>query len=323
MQSQGGFEFRVAPKTFHTGKCAVDSLRDDNESKCEMLRTSPKLQRKLDKLRKNLSRKTSAAKLMKTVNGGPFGVKGQSLDEPNSLHRQKMKYFSTFSCSQTSLNRLNPCPDAYALSARTVNSKTNLNSSARSINSLYVYSGPRPSLASETSTFLSYDDEYFDHLDIPGHFNTRGIFGQKANVTNIVPLPLLRSKSDLRLNHLKSLFRENDRQNTFMTSVSSFYSRYQNPVKRVQTTKHVPKLDLQEETSEKDYKITVNVTARPHAVKGNKTKDPLALEKEMTSLSVINSNEFVSKNKRNSVDVCTQTEAGPGEYEDLVAIATE
>lgn len=303
MQTQG-FEFRVLQKKFEaTGSTSASQTE---------LKTSPRLQRKLNKLRKSVAHKTAIGKLFQQYSDSPIGVKGKSLDDNNNLRRQKAKYISNFSCSQSSLTGalglLQP-PDN---SARTVHSKGTLDSSARSINSYLEYSGPRPSLASEKSLFMpGYDDDFFDLLDLPGHFNTRGVYGQKANPAQ---LSLSRSKSDLHLNYIRSLHKPPDREKTFM-SMSSTKHKVDFPFKQFHKPFQLPKIvepkNMTHNKETDNYKE--NCDTSPRIRNCEYKKADVQISKTAARLSVDEnkdrgSNPATLKVKRLSVDATTQTD---------------
>jgi hypothetical protein len=56
-----------------------------------------------------------------------------------------------------------------------------------------------------------YSNHYFDSLDLPGHFNTRGVYGQKADVS---PFTLKRTNSEISLSNFHSRLGPLERQNT-------------------------------------------------------------------------------------------------------------
>lgn len=309
MQTQG-FEFRVLPKKFQSS----GEHADNNE----FINTSPRLQKKLNKLRSDVAQRTSLGKLVRNWRSGPIGVKGKSLDDEGNLKRQKAKYYSTFSCSQTALNSQIQKTNDHALSARTELPKDTQVTSARSINSYFEgYLAPRPSLASEKSSFLpGYDDEFFDRLNLPGHFNTRGIYGQKANVTQ---LSLTRSKSDLSLNNLESFYRETGRQKTYLSFIPSNQTKHDYLSRKSDTPLQLPKI-LQPSFNHRRVinKLTsskLDVIKIPRE-KSNLDKDTTSRKSEQKQINGdIELNKL--KVKRVSVDATTQTDGELEGYEEL------
>jgi len=156
----------------------------------------------------------------------PFGVVGQNLDEEGSTKskasNKTVKFQTNVTCMQCGESKVrtlervqeNKSPKEPFSSNENLSMvglpkqsvgvirQTNEGTEVRapnvpSIHNLSMVSHPVVIREHASSEELPvYDDDFFDFLNIPGHFNTRGVFGQKASVGQTAP-QLFRSNTDL------------------------------------------------------------------------------------------------------------------------------
>ena len=303
MQTQG-FEFRVLPKTFQPSSTA--HLTSENS-----VRIPPRLKKRLDLLRESTAKKPALGKLVQSYHSDLNVVEGKSLDEGGTLQRQKAKYYSNFSCSQTPSHHPLQQVNNNVQTGKTNLSKDTPDCSSQSVKSYMEYSKPRPSLSSERGSFIyGYDDEFFDCLNLPGHFNTRGIYGQKAHVAQ---LSLTRSKSDLFLNHDFLRKGAPERQRTFL-STTPLTPKYDD----MHLRSNVPPLQLPK-LLHRTY-TSLNLNNKNESPKLQKKKKHSVMDVQITrdtkvrKIPSTSENFYLKTPRQFTVEATTQTEGNDEDY---------
>ncbi|KAH3898518.1 hypothetical protein DPMN_022752 [Dreissena polymorpha] len=269
----GTFEYWRMPKKFHDNV----QLNPINAYSLATVRTSSKLQQ-VEKMRRKSKDKSKMASLFEKYLSKPNAVIGKPLTDENALKRMNKKFRTTFTCSQSSLQSMKrssdqmetgsvdkrvylPSGNSYEFGenntmsagfpdligkAHSLDTEFPGNSFKRSV-SMYkskpshqiLVKDPHEVNSDRPEFIPGFNDDYFDFLNLPGHFNTRGIFGQKANV---VVNNLSRSNTDLGLSFLGKDYVNNRRQNTFILPNVSRKEDTMLPKKKLSTVVLLPKL---------------------------------------------------------------------------------
>lgn len=200
-----------------------------------ILLKSPRMLSQLSKVNKTDRQYAQVATILRCYVESPSAISGNGVAETDDELRNKAKYHSTYSLPNNSKNNS-------ALGSAESRSMKRISSTDERQNTFYtdpylVRSGKSnnighfPNIADrriphktaskhsysvitdsvQSARLPNYTDDYFDSLDIPGHFNTRGVYGQKAAMS---PFTMRRTYSDLNLSVFQPRFVSLQRQAT-------------------------------------------------------------------------------------------------------------